>query len=132
MPPPLVRDIRGPGFTPGAGGVHVVQYQRNEKAAGENPTGDYELDVRIYDGKGPVADLVGQVYKVTARNGVAVGVTSSLPYVLEVTCFGKDDDGVKFDYADQHWWSNGTGCSVDRRDNGYQDGQRGIDCGFRV
>lgn len=131
IPPPLVRDIR-PGFTPGAGGVHVVQYQRHETAPGENPTGDYEVDVRIYDGKRPVQNLIGQVYKAMAQNGKAVMVTSNLPFVLEVTCFGDDGDGVRFDYADQHWWSNGTECSVDHRKNGYENGQRGIDCGFRV
>lgn len=131
IPPPLVRDIR-PGFAPGAGGVHVVQYQRHESDAGENPTGDFEIDVRIFDGKRPTQNLVGQIYKAVAANGVPVMVTSNLPYVLEVTCFSDDSQAVKFDYADQHWLSDGSQCHVDSRDDGYENGQRGIDCGFRV
>ncbi|MCJ1425220.1 hypothetical protein MMC29_003108 [Sticta canariensis] len=82
-------------------GVHVTQYQKNE--ANSNPTGDYKFDITIKDAAGAT---IGTNYGAVAPNGVGVGVTSKLPWVLIVTAQAVDDDAVLFRYADQAWGSN--------------------------
>ena len=114
----------GGAYATGWCGVHVTQYQKHE--ANSNPTGDYKLDITIKDASGAT---IGTNYGAVAPNGVGVGVTSKLPWVLVVTAQAVDDDAVLFRYADQAWGSNDQEhhCNF----GGYEDGNRDGDCGFQ-
>ena len=107
-----------------------MQYQKNEGA--ENPTGDYHLDVRIYDAKKPSANLIGFAYFQPALPGKPVMVTGNLPYVLEVAAQNVDSDALIFNYAGQHWFSNSSQCNYDHAADGYEGGLRRMDCGFTI
>ncbi len=96
-------------------GVHVTQYQKNENGVG----GTYEFDATLKDQNGTP---IGSV----SRQPTPADVTSSLPYVLIITAGNVDSDPVRFDYADQHWASDGSQCSV----GAYDSGSRQMDCGF--
>ena len=110
-------------YAPGRCGVHVTQYQKNEPKS--NPTGDYKFDITIKDAKGAT---IGTNYGAVAKNGVGVGVTGKLPWVLVVTAQSVDHDAVLFNYSDQAWGSNDQEhhCNF----GGYENGNRDGDCEF--
>ncbi|KAH8157824.1 hypothetical protein CIB48_g10430 [Xylaria polymorpha] len=105
-------------FAPGACGIHVTQWQKNENKVG----GAYLFDVIIKDAIGAI---------VGGQNSLAIGdfnsgsVPSELPYVVVISTGSVDSDPVQFAYAGSHF-SSSAGCST----GGYEGGNREMDCGF--
>lgn len=108
-------------YTAGWCGVHIVQYQKNDPASGNQP--QYHLDITLKDA---IGSNIGGLADVTATPGVAVDVTSQLPEVFEVTIGFADSDSIQFHYGGQFWASLPPQCHF----GGYQDGNRKGDCGF--
>ncbi|KAL9104903.1 MAG: hypothetical protein Q9163_000220 [Psora crenata] len=119
--------VQGGSFTPGWCTFHVVQYQRNQNGIGA----DYQFDVQLYDG---AHKKIGEVSKKAIdASSKSLSVTSALPWTLEITASGADEDPVRFAYGADSWLSNdGTHqCTLgDGPENGYEDGNREGDCGF--
>lgn len=108
--------------------MHVVQWQRNEDGVG----GDYAFDVLIYDADKNEIGLVSEASIDPKMKSLVVD--SNLPYTVDITASGGDDDPVQFVYAGQSWDSNdrmnyrsdmGTGL-----ENGYENGKREGGMGF--
>jgi hypothetical protein len=105
---------------PGWCGVHVRQYQKNEK--GENPSNDYAVEITLYDAK---KNTVGTSGFQDAPANKPVPVTNSiLPNPFTVTAQSVDSDPLLFAYGSTTW--NSTGCKVGKYDSGHRD----MDCGF--
>ena len=119
-PPPA-----GVSYVPGWCTMHVTQYQKTEPQS--NPTPDYKLDITLFDGAGTP---VGTKFGAPALNGVGVGVTSRLPWVMIVTAGAVDSDPLLFKYADQAWGSNDQEhhCNFGKYDHGNRDGDCGFNC----
>lgn len=123
---PTTLPTAAPTATYAAGwcGVHVRQYQKDEK--NENPTDNYEVEVTLYDAKQNVIGTSGQV---SAPTDQAVNVQDSLPHVFTLETKAIDKDPLMYSYNGQSWDSansRGHDCSVGKYDSGYRD----IDCGF--
>ena len=109
-------------YMPGVCGVHVTQYQRNEKKV--NPSPNYTLNITVTDSRG---QTIGQVKFADAPNGVQVNVKSSLPKVLSARALSQDDDPILFNYGDHSWNTATKDCKVGK----YDSGKREMDCGFK-
>lgn len=113
-------------YYPGACGVHIIQYQKNDGISatnGKRDTSDYRLTILLKDAN---QELVGEVDYYDAPGGRAVDVTSELPFVFIATTGNIDKDPITFDYAGQHWDTSSDQCSTKK----YDTGSRRIDCGF--
>ena len=108
-------------YTPGWCGVHVRQYRRNQP---ENPSPDFKLDVRIFDGaQALMTALVG----LDALSYHATPILTQLPKVLNITVQNADNDPVLFEYDGVSWdSSNSDHCKFGE----YYIGKREGDCGF--
>lgn len=108
-------------YTPGWCGVHVRQYRKNQP---ENPSPDFKLDVRIFDG---AQALMTALAGVDAISGVARSIITQLPHLFNVTVQNADNDSVLFEYNGVSWdSSNPNHCKF----GGYDTGKREGDCGF--
>ena len=108
-------------YTPGWCGVHVRQYRRNQP---DNPSSDFKLDVRIFDG---AQALMTALAGVDAISGTATSIITQLPEVFNVTVQNADSDPVLFEYNGVSWdSSNSNHCKF----GGYNDIKREGDCGF--
>lgn len=114
LPPPT------PTYATGWCWVHVVQYQKWE--AGENPTGNYEVEVTIFDAAKSAIGTSGQV---PALTGQAVDV-AGLVMPFQVTAPELDSQPLGFAYNGRSWNSDSSDCST----GGYDSGKRDMDCGF--
>ena len=108
-------------YMPGVCGVHVVQYQRNEKEV--NPSPNYKLNVTVVDSRG---QTMGQADFADALNDVPVEVKSKLPKVLSVRALSQDSNPILFNYDGHKWNSDAKDCKVGK----YDKGKREMDCGF--
>ncbi|KAL9633933.1 MAG: hypothetical protein Q9164_004400 [Protoblastenia rupestris] len=102
--------------------VHVEQWQKHH--GNDNPLGSFQLSATITDDG---SRDIGHAAKQPAANSLAI-VNSVLPFNLVVAAGTTDDDPIQFWYADQYWNSSSSEnqCSV----GGYEDGNRGLECGF--
>ena len=120
--------VSQPGYTPGWCTMHVVQWQRNENGVGA----DYEFDVLIYDADKNEIGLVSKAPIDPTTKSLAVD--SNLPYTVDITASGGDDDPVQFAYAGQTWDSNDRTNHQSNMgttpDDGYENGKREGDMGF--
>lgn len=110
-----------PTYATGSCGVHVVQYQKNEKS--KNPTPNYEIEVTLFDAKkNPISDS-GKVTALTLKPVQVPGLV--MPFT--VTANAADSDPLDFNYGSQSWNSEDkTQCKTGR----YDSGSRNMDCGF--
>ena len=109
--------VNAAGYRPGRCGVHVTQYQK------PNPVVDsYSLNITIYDAN---EDVVGQTPGALSSSR-GVGVTSRLPWTVNVDTGAVDADPVSFAYSTQSWKSNDEQCTVGE----YDSGRRDMDCAF--
>ena len=114
-------DSNGPvndrGYAEGWCVAHITQYQKADPAVDA-----YALDAKIYDNN------ENEIGGTTEKAGPTLSLASLLPYTLEVSTGGIDDDPVSFRYGDQSWNSNDVSraCSV----GAYDSGSRQLDCGF--
>ncbi|KAF5390806.1 hypothetical protein D9757_004425 [Collybiopsis confluens] len=93
-------------------GVHITQYQKNEKEV--NPVNHYTLNVILKDANGMVVGFNGN-----GDASTTVSVTSQLPYVFEITAGNLDNDPLSFAYGGDKWDSSTKGrCSVGKYDSG--------------
>ncbi|KAH8165071.1 hypothetical protein CIB48_g3210 [Xylaria polymorpha] len=105
-------------YVPGACGIHVTQWQKNENGVG----GDYQYDIQIFDA---VGEGIGGASRLDVADYQSGGVYSQLPYTLVVTSGAVDSDPVGFAYAG-YVFSSSSGCST----GSYDGGNREMDCGF--
>ncbi|RYP81686.1 hypothetical protein DL769_001918 [Monosporascus sp. CRB-8-3] len=105
-------------YVPGACGIHVTQYQKNQGGVGS----EYKFTVTIKDA---VDDIIGGIRDQAIADFQSTTVFSELPHSLVITVGSVDDDPVRFAYAG-HIFSSSTGCSI----GGYENGNREMDCGF--
>jgi hypothetical protein len=83
--------------------MHIAQHQRNEYGIGP----DYAFDVVLFDNANKV---IGSVRCAGIDgNTQTMSFTSYLPYTVEITAKGGDNDHVVFKYGDQTWDSNDQG-----------------------
>ncbi|KAJ8127567.1 hypothetical protein O1611_g6067 [Lasiodiplodia mahajangana] len=99
-------------YVPGACGVHVTQWQKNENGVG----GAYQYDVNIKDAVGA---SVGGASRLAIGDYQSSTVFSQLPYGLVITSGAVDSDPVSFAYAG-YLFSSSSGCST----GGYENGNR--------
>lgn len=113
--------VSSQAYTPGWCGVHVSQYLRNKT---ENPSPDFKLNFRIFDG---AQALIATFMGVDASPGHTTSLVTLLPTVLNVTTQNADDDPVLFEYNGVNWDS-----SIARHCHfgGYDASKREGDCGF--
>ena len=102
-------------------GVHITQYQKNEKDSGNNP--QYQLEITLYDA---LKANIGGAVTTPVTPSAPLDVDSQLPDVFEVTVGFVDSDPIQFHYGGQFWESTGGQCSF----GGFQNGNRDGDCGF--
>jgi len=114
-PPPAPK----PTYATGRCHVHVVQYQKHEGST--NPTGNYEIEATLFDGKGIPLSESGKVAAPAGKVIVVKGLVSD----FDVTVGNIDNDPIAFSFAGQKFSSKG-GCKV----GGYDSGSRNMDCGF--
>jgi hypothetical protein len=116
-----------PGFTPGWCTMHIAQHQRNEYGIGP----DYAFDVVLFDN---AKKVIGSVQRAGIDgNSKTLSFTSYLPYTVEITAKGGDNDPVVFKYGDQTWDSNDEGHQSTLGKgprHGYEAGNREGDMGF--
>ncbi|PGG96126.1 hypothetical protein AJ79_09723 [Helicocarpus griseus UAMH5409] len=109
-------------WTGGQCGIHIIQYQKNQKA---HKTGkDFQFDIEVFDGR---QKSMGGVKKKKAPNGKKFNVKSKLPHLVVVTAHAFDDSAIDFAYAGAKWNSKQKKlCKMGKYDNGRRQG----DCGF--
>lgn len=108
-------------YTPGSCGVHVRQYRKNQPS---NPSPNFKLDVRVYDGAGA---LMTALAGLDAANYFTHRIITPLPKVLNITVQNADTDSVLFEYDGISWdSSNPDHCKF----GGYDNLKREGDCGF--
>ena len=111
-------------YVPGACGVNVIQYQKNEGPSG-NPCGtsEYRLTITLKDA---LQDVIGGATNLCSPGGQYVDTDSELPYVFESLVGGVDTESVYFMYDGQAFNSGSSQCSL----GAYSGGSRSMDCGF--
>ncbi|KMU86905.1 hypothetical protein CIHG_04844 [Coccidioides immitis H538.4] len=113
-------------YNPGWCGVHIRQYQKNEKDNAQNPSTDYALEVTVYDAKQKMIDYLDKTY--TSKD-MHLHAQGPLPYKLVLWTGAVDDDPVHMAYGKQEWDSKNK-VTYHCKQGKYDGGMRDIDCGF--
>lgn len=122
-----VQAVKTATYARGWCGLHIRQYQRNEKANYENASPDYALELQLYDSK---KKLVAYTDKTNAAAGVGVPIKGPLPKAVLASSGNADKDPVSFVYGTDKWFTHDKQCHVGGKNHGLQNGVRDIDCGF--
>ncbi|KAL8689996.1 MAG: hypothetical protein Q9218_004459 [Villophora microphyllina] len=117
-----------PTFAGGVCGMHITQYQRNEK---DSHTGNnYQLEINVKDAKGAEA---ANLPKMDAPQDVPLPPMNGLkgPMIIRLGGYVNDkskgeDSVIYFDYDGQKFDTQSLKCHK----GGYEDGNRDMDCNF--
>lgn len=116
-----------PNYATGVCGMHITQYQRNEKDS--NPTNDYQLEVNVKDAKGAEAANLPKMSapqdKPLTMNGLKTPMTIRLGGYKDDKAKG-EDSVIYFAYDGQNFDTESLKCHK----GGYEDGNRDMDCNF--
>ncbi|KAL8779068.1 MAG: hypothetical protein Q9203_003054 [Teloschistes exilis] len=116
-----------PDYATGVCGMHITQYQRNEKDS--NPTNDYQLEVNVKDAKGAEAANLPKMSapqdKPLTMNGLKSPMTIRLGGYKDDKAKG-ENSVIYFAYDGKNFDTESLKCHK----GGYEDGNRDMDCNF--
>ncbi|KAL9040590.1 MAG: hypothetical protein Q9214_004427, partial [Letrouitia sp. 1 TL-2023] len=115
-----------PTYKSGKCRFHCVQYQKNE-GQDINPTSDYMVQLTFQQDGGDVFMDSGKISAPTDKEVEIPGLKKK----FIVKAGAVDSDPMHFKYDNTEFASDQKDhCSADTRENGFQDGNKDIDCNF--